>query len=382
VLEPFRDFRVDINIQKQQTETYSEFFKRPDQNSGFQHLNPRTGGSYTVSFVMLRTIFDKVDENNFSNAFRKFEQIRAEFSQLLGNQNPNSGTPFINPDSLIVDGFLKGYGPYSQNVLIPSLIAAYSGKDVDKVKLNPLRTIPLPNWRITYNGIAKTNWGKKLFTNFNISHAYNSTFTVSSYTSDLNFVGTPGFDPQVQYFVPSALDSLSGNFYNLYYIPQLTISEQFAPLIGIEATWKNSLLTNFEFKKSRSLGLSLLDFQLSETRSTEIVAGLGYTLVKFKLPFKFGKKGERKVLNNDVNLRCDLSIRTDKSVNYRLGQNVAEPTRGARTISFSPTIDYVINKRLNIRIFYDFRKTVPATLAAYPITNSRGGITLRFSLAP
>lgn len=382
VLEPFRDFRVDINIQKQQTETYSEFFKRPDQNSGFQHLNPRTGGSYTVSFVMLRTIFDKVDENNFSNAFRKFEQIRAEFSQLLGNQNPNSGTPFINPDSLIVDGFLKGYGPYSQNVLIPSLIAAYSGKDVDKVKLNPLKTIPLPNWRITYNGIAKTNWGKKLFTNFNISHAYNSTFTVSSYTSDLNFVGTPGFDPQVQYFVPSALDSLSGNFYNLYYIPQLTISEQFAPLIGIEATWKNSLLTNFEFKKSRSLGLSLLDFQLSETRSTEIVAGLGYTLVKFKLPFKFGKKGERKVLNNDVNLRCDLSIRTDKSVNYRLGQNVAEPTRGARTISFSPTIDYVINKRLNIRIFYDFRKTVPATLAAYPITNSRGGITLRFSLAP
>lgn len=380
VLEPIRDFRVDVSLQKQTTEIYTEFFKRPDGNSGFQHLAAQTGGSYTISFIMLKTIFDKVDDNNFSSSFRNFEAIRSEFSKKLAEGNPNSTGNFINQDSVLLQGFYEGYGPYSTDVLVPALIAAYSGKDVNKVKLNPLSTIPLPNWRLTYNGISKTKWGRKLFNNFNITHAYTSTFTISSYTSDLNFLGTPGYDSDVQYYVPSALDTLSGNFYTLYYIPQIQISEQLVPLIGIDVTWKNSLQTSFEFKKSRTLGLSLLDFQLAETRSTEVTSGLGYALAKFKLPFKI--RGNRVVLENDVNLRFDISIRNDKTINYRLDQNVAEPTSGARTVSFSPTIDYVVNKRLNLRIFFDFRKTTPATLASYPTRNSRGGVTLRFSLAP
>ena len=380
VLEPFRDFRVDVNVLKQSTETYTEFFKKPSPDAPYQHLSPQTGGSYSVSFLMLRTIFDKVDDNNFSNSFRNFEAIRKEFSQILGNQNPNSNGGFINQDSVLIEGFSQGYGPYSKDVLIPALISAYSGKDVDKVRINPLRTVPLPNWRISYNGITKTKWGQKLFKNFNITHGYSSTFTISSYTSDLNFRGTPGFDANAQFFVPSVLDSLSGNFFNLYYIPMISITEQLQPLIGIDATWKNSLITAFEYKKSRTLGLSLLDFQLAEMRSSEFTIGLGYALAKFKLPFKI--KGKRVVLENDVNLRFDLSYRNDITVNYRLQQNVAEPTMGAKTLTFSPTIDYVINKRLNVRFFFDYRKTTPATLASYPIRNSRGGLTLRFSLAP
>lgn len=380
VLEPIRDFRVDVNFTKQSTEVYSEFFKRPGGDAPFQHLSAQTGGSYTVSFLMLRTIFDKVDKNNFSRSFRNFESIRAEFSDKLSQSNPNSNGNFINQDSILLDGFYQGYGPYSSDVLIPALIAAYSGKDVNKVKLNPLKTLPLPNWRLTYNGIAKTTWGRKLFNSFNINHAYNSTFTISNYSSDLNFIGTPGFDANAQYYVPSALDTLSGNFYTLYYIPQIQISEQFVPFIGVDITWKNSLQTSFEFKKSRTLGLSLLDFQLSETRSSEFTAGLGYAIAKFKLPFKI--RGNRVILQNDVNLRFDISVRNDKTVNYRLNQNIAEPTNGARTITFSPTLDYVVNKRLNLRVFFDYRKTTPATLASYPIRNSRGGVTLRFSLAP
>lgn len=380
VLEPIRDFRIDLNITKQTNEVYTEFFKRPTADAPHQHLSAQTGGSYTISFMMLRTIFDKVDDNNFSTSYRAFESIRSEYSRLLAERNPNSNGQFINQDSVMLDGFYQGYGPYSSDVLIPALLAAYSGKDVRKVKLNPLSTIPLPNWRLTYNGLAKTTWGRKIFNSFNINHAYSSTFTVSSYSSDLNFIGTPGFNSDAQFYVPSALDTLSGNFYTLYYIPQIQISEQLVPLIGVDITWKNSLQTSFEYKKSRTLGLSLLDFQLAETRSSEFTGGLGYALAKFKLPFKI--RGNRVVLENDVNLRFDISVRNDKTVNYRLNQNIAEPTNGARTITFSPTIDYVVNKRLQLRIFFDYRKTTPATLASYPIRNTRGGVTLRFSLAP
>lgn len=379
-VEPMRDMRLDISFNKTNTETYTEFFKKNSADANYSHNTPNTGGNYSVSFAMFRTLFQKLDANNFHDAFRRFESIRADYSQLFGNGNPASGGSFVNKDSIILDQYKYGYGPYSQDVLIPSLLAAYTGKDVDKIKLNPLKQRPMPNWRLTYSGLSKTSWGKKIFNSFNITHGYVSTFTVSSYTSDLNFRGVPGLDPDVTYFVPSALDTLSGNFYNLYNIPQITITEQFQPLIGIDITFKNSLTTSFNYKKSRTVGLSMLDFQLSETRSSELSASLGYTLAKFKIPFKI--KGKKITLDNDINLRCDFSIRNDKAINYKLEQNIAEPTRGAKTISFSPTIDYVLNKSLNMRIFYDFRKTVPATLQSYPQTTSRGGITLRFTLAP
>ncbi|MBX7224926.1 MAG: cell surface protein SprA [Chitinophagales bacterium] len=379
-LEPFRDLRVDINLNKQSTQNYSEFYKKIGFESTYQHLTPAENGSFSVSFLMFRTVFDKIDENNFSKAFRNFEELREEFSQTLGNNNPNSAGQIFENDTLKLNNFTKGYGPYSQDVLVPAFIAAYTGKDVGKVKLNPLKTLPLPNWRLTYSGFSKMKWGQKLFQSFTITHGYQSTFTVSSFSTDLNFAGTPGFGGDDVFFVPSAIDSLSGNYYNLYNIPQISVTEQLAPLIGIDITWKNSLITDFEFKKSRTLGLSFLDFQLSETRSTEITAGLGYTLAKFKLPFKIG--GKKLELENDVNLRADFSLRNDRTVNYKLDQNVAEPTRGNKTISFSPTIDYVVNQKLNVRIFYDFRKQIPATLASYPITSHRGGLTFRFSLAP
>ena len=378
-LEPYRDLRIDISLQKTRGETYSEFFKTTTANGAFQHLTPQVNGNMSMSFMMLRTVFSKVDENNFSNAFYKFQELRELYSQKLGGLNPNSDTIYIN-DSIRLPNFREGYGPFAQEVLVPSLIAAYTGKNPNNVRLNPLKTMPLPNWRLTYNGFAKTKWGKKLFTSFNITHGYSSTFSVGSYLTNLNYINTPGYFNEDLYFVPQELDSLNGNFYSYYLIPQVTITEQLSPLLGVEISWKNSLITNFEFKKSRTLGLSLLDYRLVETRSTEYVAALGYKLAKFKIPFKI--KGKRITLNNDINLRADFSYRDDKTVNYRLDQNIAEPTRGQKTISLAATIDYIINNKLNVRLFYDFRRTTPATLASYPTRTHRGGITFRFSLTP
>ncbi|MDB5226157.1 MAG: hypothetical protein JWN78_350 [Bacteroidota bacterium] len=379
-LEPYRDVRIDITLQKTQGENYSEFFKTTTANGVFQHLTPQVSGNMSMSFLMVRTIFGKVDQNNFSGAFYKFQELRALYSQKFGEQNPNSIGIFNPNDSTSLPNFKEGYGPFSQDVLVPALIAAYTGRNPNKVRLNPLKLFPLPNWRITYNGIAKTKWGKKLFTSFNLTHAYNGTFSIGSYVTNLNYLNTPGYFNEDLYYVPQRVDSLSGNFYSLYSIPQVNIVEQFAPLIGVEVTWKNSLITNFEFKKSRMLGLSLLDYRLTETRSTEYVAAVGYKLAKFKFPFKI--KGKRITLNNDVNLRADFSYRDDKTVNYRLDQNIAEPTRGQKTISLAATIDYIVNNKFNVRVFYDFRRTTPATLASYPTRTHRGGITFRFSLTP
>ena len=53
--------------------------------------------------------------------------------------------------SIINPGYYTGYSIYSQNVLIPAFLAAYSGQSAEKVTLNPFPTMPLPNWTISYN---------------------------------------------------------------------------------------------------------------------------------------------------------------------------------------------------------------------------------------
>ena len=96
-----------------------------------------------------------------------------------------------------------------------------------------------------------------------------------------------------------------------------------------------------------------------------------------------GKKNKKAptgtVLDNDLNFKFDLSYRDDITFNRPLDQDPVR-TRGLRTLRIAPSIDYQINKSLNVRLFYDYSQTTPATSASFPITNAQGGMTIRFSL--
>lgn len=153
-----------------------------------------------------------------------------------------------------------------------------------------------------------------------------------------------------------------------------------SPLIGVDITWKNGMTTRFDFKKTRNVALGLVDYQVSESRTTETTFGFGYRLKGLTLPFKF--RGKKRKLPNEINFRFDFSFRDNVTLSQRLDQQVSEPTRGTKTIRVSPSIDYVINNRLNIRLFFDRNRSIPATSASYPITNTNAGVTLRFTLAP
>jgi len=81
-----------------------------------------------------------------------------------------------------------------------------------------------------------------------------------------------------------------------------------------------------------------------------------------------------------MNFKFDFSFRDDITIVHKLDQGIAEPTRGLKTIRISPSIDYDINKQLNVRLFFDRSRTIPATSASFPITNTAAGLTIRFSL--
>ena len=376
--EPFKDFRLDLTWKKTFTKTLTELFK--DTIGGtdeFVHLNPYQTGSFDISYISLRTLFQKPDEtNNLTQAFYNFESYRQNISRRLGIVNPYTGGT-NNPSD---PDYAKGYSRYAQNVLIPAFLAAYSGADPESIPLveenntsvrsNPFKHLfPLPNWRLTYNGLARNKKLRKIFQQFTLRHTYNGSLSMNGFNSALMYNDVFGLG------YPSFIDSTSGNYVPFFLVPNITITENFGPVAGIDATLQNSLNFKFEYKKSRTLSMSLIDFQLSETNSTEFAIGAGMRLKNVTIPTQYFNLHNQK---SDVNLRFDFSIRDDLTTINRLDERNSIPTRGQRVTSITPSIDYLLNKNLTIRFLFDRRKSVPRVSTAFPITTTRGGVMFRF----
>ena len=391
-LEPVRDLTITINLSKTFSKNYSETFKFIDTtgtglNPKFQHLNPYAGGGFDVSYIAFKTLFGKFDPNRVSETFKKFQDNRIILSERLGKSNPYSASRPVG-----TDGFYYGYGRYAVDVLIPSFIAAYTGQDPGKVglikqnnpytKANPFKAIlPKPNWKIDYNGISKIKGLEKIFTSFNVSHGYNGNLSMNGFTSALLYQDIS------QFGYPSFYDTSSKNFVPYFLVPNVSIQEQFAPLIGFDMMFTNQFQAKFEYAKSRQLSLSLYDYQLSEVRSTEFIIGAGYRkrglklLGGLKLPKFLNPKGGNK-LENEINFRVDFRIRDNVTANSRLDQDNNFATGGSKEITISPTVDYFLNNRVNIKLYYDQRKVKPYISSSAPTTNTRAGVQIRISLAP
>lgn len=383
-LEPVRDLHITINWDKTFGKNYSELYKDTAGSSGFVRLNPYMAGTFSVSYISFNTLFTKYKPNELSSTFQKFENYRSIISQRLGSINKYTG-------GLIgTDGYALGYGRYAQDVLIPAFVAAYTGKSPTKIALidetggsnvtsNPFSGyLPKPNWNISYTGLAKLPGFKNIFTNFTITNAYTSTLSMNSFNSQLNYQDPLGYGQ------PAFIDSISGNLVPFYAVPNITIQEQFAPLLDVDMQFVNQMQAKVGFAKSRQLSLSLVDFQLSETRSTELTIGAGFRKRGVKLPFAIKMPGESaasKKLQNDLTLRLDFSIRDNATSSSYLDQNSSLPTGGQRVVTISPSIDYVLNNRINLKFYFDERRTTPKISTTPPITTVRGGVQLRISLA-
>ncbi|WP_291907726.1 cell surface protein SprA [Chitinophaga sp. CB10] len=385
-LEPISDLRIDLNMSKSFSKTHSELFKRVDDTSGFAHLSPYDAGGFEITYIAVKTMFGDIQTaEGVSQTFRQFENYRNIISQRLGASNPynsDAGVPYYDPKD---PTYRYGYTRYAQDVLIPAFMAAYTNKSPenipllkqgnDNVKSNPFsKYFPKPNWNITYNGLTKIEPFKSILTNFTLSHKYTGTLSMSSFNTSMYYE-----DPRIAGY-PAFRDTISGNYYPYFMVPNLTMTEAFVPLLGMDMTFTNTLNLRLEFKKSRSLSLSLIDYQLTELRSTEVAVGGGYRIRGVTLPFAVNREGSKR-LQNDLNIRLDLSLRDDKTVNNRLDADQVIPTSGQKVLRIAPSIDYVVNNRLNLRFFYDRAQTIPAISSAYPITNTRGGLTLRFVLS-
>ena len=373
-LEPIKSLMIDINLNKTFSKEYSELYKDTSFNyNGIRtHANPLSAGGFNISYMALNTFFDNHDPNVISLQFKAFQNYRSIISQRLGT---NIGT----------NGYALGYGRYAQDVLIPSFIAAYTGQDPKKVSLinennssirsNPFTgMIPKPNWTIMYSGLSKLPALAEYFTNITLTNGYNGSLAMNSFTSSLNFV-----DDITKRGTPTFLDPISGNYIPYFLIPNVTISERMEPLIGLNVTTVNQWSLRFEYKKSRMLSLSLVDYQLSENNSKEWVVGTSWRKKGLRLPFNIPGLNNAK-LNNDLTFRFDMSMRDVYNSNSRLDQTNAYGTGGQKEITLQPSIDYVLNSKINLKFFFDQRRATPYISSSPPIVNTRAGVNVRIAL--
>ncbi len=359
-IEPVRDLRIELTGLKSQSFNYSSNFKYNQETSGFENQSAVTTGDFSISYFTLRTAFKGNSGEGKSNLFRKFEQYRSIVSQRFGSMNPNSNGR--------VDNYADGYGKNSQDVIIASFIAAYTGSDPDRAGLKSFPKIPFPNWRISYNGLTKYDLFSDLFSSFDLSHTYRSTYTVSGFSSLVRYNEANGY---------SSVKDAQGNFLPFYQFSQVILSEQFVPLLGVDFRLKNNVTANFEYRKSRILSLSLSNSQLAQQDQNGIVFGFGYRSNQFRFPF--GLFGGRK-LSNDMNFKVDIAVDDNKTVIYRADVVDAEVSSGAKNITLRPSVDYVLNQRLNVRLFYDGNITKPYTSQTFNTSYSNFGINLRFTI--
>ncbi|MDN3581108.1 cell surface protein SprA [Mucilaginibacter flavus] len=362
VVEPFKDLRIELIALKTQEHDYQSNFKYLASSNSIETLSPVTTGSYTISYLTIGTAFKKtVGIDNTSPLFQKMLDNRKYISQKLASQNPNS-TRLL--DSV---GFSDGYGQNSQNVLVPAFIAAYTGKDVKKSNLSQFPKIPIPNWDIRYTGLSKLPWLSDVFDSFDLSHGYRSSYNVNGFTTLLQYQETHG---------ASSARDLNNDFLPYYQFSQVTIFEQFVPLLGANMRFKNSMTANLEFRQSRTLSLSLLNSQLAQQNEKIVVFGFGYHTKNFHFPFGWMEGGAPK----DVNFKVDFSLRDNKTLIYRADVQAAEISSGAQNITVRPSIDYVINQRFNLNLFYDSNLTRPYTSQTFNTAFTNFGINLKLLL--
>lgn len=368
-IEPLKDLKIELNATRNTGFNYSEFYRWNENTGAFASESPLETGNFSISYISFNTAFQPLNDDNSTEAFEKFLVIRKEISDRLAEQRENAGLPY-NPGG---GAFADGYGPNSQDVMLLAFMAAYSGSSAGGVSLNPLPKIPKPNWRITYDGFGKMKFFKKYFKSFTVSHGYRSSFNVGSYTTNILFNDHDEFESF------TTQKDLNGNFIPEKQMTTASISEQFSPLINIDMTWQNSLITKVEMKRDRNLALNFSDGRVLETRGNELVIGLGYRIKKVKFPFAL-TAGAAKV-ENPLNLRADISIRGNKTVNHGINDNVHQVTGGQRMVSIKTAADYVLNNRLNLRIFFDKVLTRPEISTSFPSSNTSGGFSLRFTLS-
>ncbi len=409
-LEPIRDVKIDLNASRTDNRSKSIQFM-------YAGMPTTLSGSFNQTTISLKTAFGKMGDINTGYASKPFDnfinylpviqqriQERYADARYPWQAGAYAGKPFDPANGTV--------GLYSADVMVPAFLAAYCGGDASKSSLDIFPSLwrMLPNWSLKYSGLIKLPWFSDHFKSFNLNHGYKSIFTVGAYnsfTSWMEYMDGLGF----------ITDITSGNPIpsSIYNISTVSINEQFSPLIGVDMTFNSGMTAKLEFKKTRTLNLSMTSVALTENYSDDIVVGIGYKVKDISLfgakriqdpdsAKKKSSKGKgkdskadsktsasagagnssnRKVggVSHDLNLRIDFSYRMQSAINRNIQTATSTATSGSTAYKLAINADYTFSRLLTMSAFFDWQKNKPlVSQSSYPTTTADFGINIKFSL--
>ena len=384
-IEPISGFKIDLSA-KRYTAT----------NTSIQYMfdgMPTTfTGSYNITLIALPTAFKPIataKENYKSETFDQFLRNRQTVANRLngqyqGTKYPTSGFLSEAGNKFKGELYTTANGQYNLNdadVLIPSFVAAYTGQDVNKLNTNPFLSLMslMPNWRVNYDGLSRNAWIKERFKSVSLTHAYTCRYSIGSYTSFSTWVPMDNANSDNALGYIRDVQSSNPTPSSKYDISNVSLAEQFSPLIGANAVMNNSVTAKMEFRKQRNLSLNLTSSQLIEAASDEYVIGVGYVLKDFDVILKL-KSDKQTQIKNDLKISADLSYKDIKSLLRKVEENLTQASSGNKLFSLKIIADYVFSSKVNIQIFYDKQTSSPLISSSYPVSSTNFGMSFKFML--
>ena len=382
-LEPLPGFKINLTGTWKHNEKQSHQFM-------FEDLAITKSGSFQMTTIALGSSFGgtRSKDKYSSKAFEKLVAARNTiYTRMLaryeGTNYPKGGfmTDYPTQAGMRYTGILGDSRINSSDVLVPAFISAYmNGGSPDKVSLNPFPDFwrALPNWNVKYDGLLQL-FPKlsEYFKSLSLSHAYTCTYAIGSYASYTNYAENEqglGFTLDVSDDVPVPSSEFD--------ISTVTLTESFAPLLGLNATLHNGITAKVEYKHSRSVTLNMSAAQIVENVSKDLTIGTGYKIAKFgqKIGLPMGTNAREKNVSHDLNLKLDLTHKNQVALLRKIEDVYSEATSGNKAWNINFSADYQFSKMLNMKFYWQKQINTPLISTSYPTINTDFGLTLNFSL--
>ena len=244
-------------------------------------------------------------------------------------------------------------------------------------------------WSVTYDGLGKLPWMKDHFKSVTLTHAYTCKYAIGSFGSYSTWVPAEGENGKMIGFVRDVTTDqpIPSSAYD---ISNITITEAFAPLIGLNLTMKNSLSLKAEYRKQRNLALNVTSVQITEGHTSEFVIGGGYTIKDLSFTTK-NKDGAQKKVSNDLKLQVDVSYKDVKMLLRKvpaatrdefnqLDRGITQASSGNKVFAIKISADYVLSQKINLQLFYDHQGTTPLISSSYPVKADNVGLNIKLML--
>ena len=380
-LEPLPGLKVQLNGKRYfaQSSTIIYTYEDPQET---------LAGSFNITQCAIGTMFARVgsQEENFANsAYDRFLENRAILlarvqDQYTGITLPSKGFMKDIPAGTKYDPNKHGrVSSTSADVLVPAFLAAYTGQNPNTIGLNPFLGILkiIPNWSVTYDGLGRLPWMRDHFKSVTLTHAYTCKYAIGSYGSYSTWVGAEEGNQQIGFVRDVTNDAPMPS--STYDISNVTLTEAFSPLIGLNLTMKNSLNLKAEYRKQRNLALNITSVQLTEGHTSEFVIGGGYTIKNLNFITK-NKEGVQKKVSNDLKIQVDLSYKDVKMLLRKIDEGITQASSGNKVFAIKISADYVLSQKINLQLFYDHQGTTPLISSSYPVKTDNVGLNIKLML--